>query len=232
MTMSELITVIISTIGGSAILIGAVAWVVKSVINHALSRDIEKFKLILQNESQQELMRLQSSLQLHEFEHQIRFSQLHERLGIATIEVYDRLKRLYAEVKEALSILSMDSRSSEQIRTDLQKASDAFIEYYPRHKILFPKAIANRIDEFHFLLRKAVVKYRQSERAGQAHPDDSRWEELQAEVDNIIDEKLPALFEVLEQYFREILGSISYDSIANGEQIASADPAKAAGPQS
>ncbi|GAI42938.1 unnamed protein product, partial [marine sediment metagenome] len=109
MTMSELITVIISTIGGSAILIGAVAWVVKSVINHALSRDIEKFKLILQNESQQELMRLQSSLQLHEFEHQIRFSQLHERLGIATIEVYDRLKRLYAEVKEALSILSMDS---------------------------------------------------------------------------------------------------------------------------
>ncbi|GAI39510.1 unnamed protein product, partial [marine sediment metagenome] len=48
----------------------------------------------------------------------------------------------------------------------------------------------------------------------------------------IIDEKLPALFEVLEQYFREILGSISYDSIANVEQIASADPAKAADPQS
>jgi len=215
--MQEVITVILSAIGGSAVLIGAVAWVVKSMITQALSRDIEKFKQNLHHESQQELMRIQSSLQLHEFEHQIRFSQLHERLAVSTIEVYDRLKRLYAEVKEALSFLSMDQRSIEEIRADLQKASDAFFEYYPRHKILFPKTIADQIDEFHSLLRKAIIKYRQSERVGQARPEDDRWEELQAEVDNIISEKLPSLFEVLEDYFREILGSKMYEPIAKGE---------------
>lgn len=209
MTVSEIITIVLSAVGGSAVLFGTVAWIVKSIINHVLARDIEKFKLNLQSESQQELLRLQSSLQLHEFEHQVRFSQLHERLAVATIEVYNKLQCLYSEVKGALAFLTRDTRSVEELRNDLQKAASAFSEYYSHHKILFPKELADQIDEFHCLLRKSIIKYRQSERVGQAHPEDSRWEKLQEEVDQIVEEKLPTLFSSLELHFRKILGSVS-----------------------
>lgn len=231
MTILEIIIIILSAVGGSAVLFGAVAWIVKSIINHVLARDIEKFKLNLQNESQQELLRLQSSLQLHEFEYQVRFSQLHERLAVATIEVYNKLQCLYAEVKGALASLTMDTRSVEELRNDLQKAASAFAEYYPRHKILFPKELTDRIDEFHSLLCEAIIKDRQSERSGQAHPEESRWEKLQAEVDQIVDEKLPTLFSSLELHFRKILGSVSPGNATESEQVASADRAEIPRPE-
>lgn len=56
--------IIITSVLGSGILIGAVAWVVRSLMLHLLSKDLESFK---------------GQLQLAAFEHQVRFSQLHER---------------------------------------------------------------------------------------------------------------------------------------------------------
>ena len=60
---------VITAIGGSAVLFGAMAWLARSIITHVLSKDIEKHKINLQAESQKELVRLQSTLQLVEFEH-------------------------------------------------------------------------------------------------------------------------------------------------------------------
>jgi hypothetical protein len=211
MSTSEIIAIIVSTVGGSTAVLVAVAWIVKSIINHALSKNIEEFKLKLQNQSQQEILRLQSSLQLHEFEHQVRFSQLHERLAAATIEVYDRLRCLYSEVRDTVAFITTDSRPPGAKAQALQDAATAFADYYYRHKILFPKELANSIDEFRSLLRDVIRKDRQSDHAGQANPEDSHWEELRKEVDKLVEEKLPSVFDSLESHFRIILGSLSLD---------------------
>ncbi len=211
MSTSQIITIIVGTLGGSGVVLVAVAWIVKSIITHALSKNIEEFKLNLQNQSQQEILRLQSSLQLHEFEHHVRFSQLHERLAQATIEVYDRLRCLYSEVRGAVAFITTDSRPPEEKMQALQKAATAFADYYCRHKILFPKELADSIDEFHSLLRNVLRKDRLSGHVGQTNPEDSRWEELRAEVDQLVKEKLPSVFASLELYFRRILGSLSLD---------------------
>ena len=44
MTTSDIITLIISSIGGSAVLFGAVAWLVRALIKNFIDRDLEKFK--------------------------------------------------------------------------------------------------------------------------------------------------------------------------------------------
>ena len=54
--------IIISSIGGSAVLFGALAWLVKSIITYYLSKDIDKFKANLQLEAQKELAQIQSTL--------------------------------------------------------------------------------------------------------------------------------------------------------------------------
>jgi len=222
MSTSEIITIIVSTLGGSGVVLVAVAWIVKSIINHALSKNIEEFKLNLQNQSQQEILRLQSSLQLHEFEHQVRFSQLHERLAQATIEVYDKLRCLYSEVRDTVAFITTDSRPPGEKTQALQKAETAFADYYYRHKILFPKELTDSIDAFHSLLRNVIRKDQQSARAGQANPENSRWEELRAEVDKLVDEKLPSVFDSLELHFRGILGSLSLDRDLKDEPCPSA----------
>ena len=86
---------VIAAIGGSAVLFGAMAWLARSIITHVLSKDIEKHKINRQAESQKELVRLKSSLQLVEFEHQVRFSHLHERKVTIIADMYSRLVGLH-----------------------------------------------------------------------------------------------------------------------------------------
>ena len=48
MKTSEIITLIISSIGGSAALFAVVAWLARSLIKHFLEKDLESFKLNLE----------------------------------------------------------------------------------------------------------------------------------------------------------------------------------------
>lgn len=207
MNISEIVMVIISSIGGSAVLFASVAWLVRSIINHTLSKDIEKFKINLKSESEQELLRMHSSLQLAEFEHQIRFSQLHERLAEAAIDVYGKLRQVYREVDDRVSVLSTDRRSNEEIEDAIRIAAKELSDcYYPR-RILFPKEIADRIEEFIKILRRVLIKHNQLERA--SNSNNLKWDKIMDEIDTMVEDKLPKLFESLETHFRKILGVIS-----------------------
>ena len=209
MNISEIITVIISAIGGSAILFTAVAWLVKSLINQAFSKDIEKFKINLSNQSEQELLRIHSSLQLSEFEHQIRFTQLHERLAEAAIEVYGRLRKVYTEVEERVSVISREPKSDEESENAIKIAASNLSDYYYPRGILFPKEIAEQIEEFIKMLRRVLTRHDQLLRAAPLNPDNPKWDKVLDELDALLDDKLPKLFESLESHFRKILGVIS-----------------------
>jgi hypothetical protein len=166
MSVSDVITTIIGAMAGWTVVLAAVAWTVKSIVNHALSKNIEAFKLNLQSQSQQEILRLQSSLQLHATEYQVRFSQLHERLAQATIEVYDKLQCLYSEVRVCVAFITTDCRPPGEKMQALQKAATEFADYYCRHKILFPQGLTDSIDEFQRLLRQVIRKNRESTGTG------------------------------------------------------------------
>ena len=76
MKTSEIIALIISSILGSATLFAVVAWLTRSLIKHFFERDLVRFKLNLEKIS---------------FEHQIRFSKLHEIRAQIIADLYGRL---------------------------------------------------------------------------------------------------------------------------------------------
>jgi len=147
---------IITAIGGSAVLFAAMAWLTRSVIIHFLSRDLEKFKLKLQEESQLELIRLQSSLQLVEFEHQIRFSKLHERRAEIIADLYSKAVELHRRASTFVRLYqSLDEDKNKENTKDLWKAADEFRNYFDKHRIYFNKDTCTTIDSFNEALSQA-----------------------------------------------------------------------------
>jgi 7-cyano-7-deazaguanine synthase in queuosine biosynthesis len=199
---------IITAIGGSAVLFGAMAWLVRSVINHFLSKDLEKFKLNLQRESQQELMRLQSSLQLVELEHQIRFSKLHERRAEIIAELYTRAVGLYRAASAFVKLYqSLDEAKNKENIKSLWNAADKFRNYFDEHRIYFNENTCTTIDSFNEALSKAcsnLIVFIQDAPALNLTTAQI-WDEWNKTM-TLMEGDVPKIRKSLEESFREILG--------------------------
>ena len=206
---------IITAIGGSAVLFAAMAWLTRSVIIHFLSRDLEKFKLKLQEESQLELIRLQSSLQLVEFEHQIRFSKLHERRAEIIADLYSKAVELHRRASTFVRLYqSLDEDKNKENTKDLWKAADEFRNYFDKHRIYFNKDTCTTIDSFNEALSQAssnLIFFIQN-----APPlnltTDQIWDEWNKSM-TLIEDNVPKMKESLEKSFREILGVLKPEGI-------------------
>lgn len=204
---------IISTIGVSGIIIGAIAWLMKSVITQLLSKDIELFKANLQRDSQQEIMRLQSSLQLVQFEHQVRFSKLHERQAEIIAEIYSKLIDLHKNISNFIkSYLSIDDNEKNEQINIIWAAVDKFFDYYDRHRIYLKNNTCSEIDELTSTLSKAcsgLVTYGKYARFIKAEADKIYDELNKAKV--IMDDDVVKIKQSLEDSFRDILGVLEID---------------------
>lgn len=75
-----ILEIIIASVSGSAVLMGAVAWLIRSLVVHVLSEDLESFKTKLQSAA---------------LEHQVRFTRLHENRASIIAELYSKLVALH-----------------------------------------------------------------------------------------------------------------------------------------
>lgn len=81
----------LATVGGSVVLLGAVAWLIKAVISQALVLQTEMFKMRLKAEADIEIEKLKNALQITAVEHQVRFVNLHEKRAEFIAELYNDL---------------------------------------------------------------------------------------------------------------------------------------------
>lgn len=199
---------IITAIGGSAVLFGAVAWLARSIVTHVLSKDIEKFKVNLQAESQKELVRLQSSLQLTEFEHQVRFSQLHERKVNILSEMYSRLVVLHRAASTFVRFYpSVKPEKQKEYLGQLWNAADAHGEYFDKHRIFFKNELCEKIDGLNGALSKAsslLATFVSG--ANVIKVSDGQVLEEWNKAMSILENEVPIIKQLLEQSFREELG--------------------------
>ena len=104
---------VVKFLGGTAIAIAAIGWLVRSLIGHFLSKDVESFKQRLQSESTVELERLRHSLRLIASEREKQVHLLHERRAEVIAELYARLKEF---VGAAGSFASLVEWKGETVR--------------------------------------------------------------------------------------------------------------------
>jgi hypothetical protein len=198
---------IISFLGGSAILLAAVAWLMKSLVTQWLAKDIENHKSKLQFESQTELTKFKAEIEKTAFEHQIIFSRLHDKRAEVIAELYAKIAMLYRTmtvfVRMALAVEEADRKNKLK---DLWKAVDDFRGIYERNKIFFHANVCEKIEELDSAMSapvsKLVMHLEMYEQNNDISPAVQAWEEGKQKIEEIVN----VIKKELEDEFREILG--------------------------
>jgi hypothetical protein len=131
-------TSVVSVFGGSVAFFGAAAWLIRSLIQHFLSKDLEKFRLELTIQHDIALERAKSDLQRLFREHEIRFSHLHEKRAEIIAELY----QLTVETNDAAeACIQAFKEKPDKRRFDLAKQAidkgDESAEFVIRKQNLF-----------------------------------------------------------------------------------------------
>jgi hypothetical protein len=145
----DVITTVGVITGGGSVLLGAAAWLIKTVLNHKLTRDADAFRTQLKSDADMEIERLKNSLQMVAVEHQVRFSKLHETRAEVIAELYKRLVdahrhgELFFTTREGNPTPSQEEEF-EKIRQEVYDLS-LFIE---QHRIYLPDSVCRLLDQF------------------------------------------------------------------------------------
>ena len=158
--------------GGFAVLASALAWLIKNIITHALSKDLETFKAQLDqkledHKSQLETQRksFEHNLEVLAQEHAAQFTQLHEKRVGLLAEMYYLLENTCLAM-DCLKV-GCEEPSGALVEGSTQDAvtkNHKLLEYFQRNKLYFSKALAQQIQTVVFALQNfpfdlAIVSY-------------------------------------------------------------------------
>jgi hypothetical protein len=203
MGISEFVTAIL----GSGVLLAAFCWLAREIIKQLLSRDIEKFKANLQMESQREIAHLKSSLELVAFEHQTRFSVLHEKRAEIIANLYGKIVDLYKAANFVRLFQSMNDSEKEKKCKLLLDTFDSSRDFFGKHRIYFDKDCCAKIVSFMDKLSIAfgtLASFVEGREAIKLD-DDQEYEEWDKAM-RIMEQEIPVVKNALEESFRELLG--------------------------
>lgn len=198
---------IISFLGGSAILLGAVAWLMKTLTSQFLAKDLENYKSQIQFQNQRELTKFKSEIEKTAFEHQIIFSRLHDRRAEILAELYGSIVKLYdlASLFVRYAIFEEKDNRKDRLK-ELWDAVDKFRNIYEPNIIFFPETVGKKIKNLDEALSAPVSKlvhhleiYEQNDDIAPAR---QAWEDAEEQIERIVSE----IKKEIEMEFRNILG--------------------------
>jgi hypothetical protein len=194
--------------GGGTVLVGASAWLIKTVITQKLATDAEAFKIRIQADANTEIERLRSSLQIVATEHQVRFTKLHENRAEIIADLYKKLVDLHRSGESfVITRENNPDPAKEKEFSELREMMSEFQRFYEQHQIYLPSHVCT---SFKNLLNEITGKVWAAEIFGRIeHPSEHI---LQTSADaftkayEAFDEKIPAARQALEGEFRKMLG--------------------------
>ena len=197
-----------AALGGNAVLLLAVECLVKSLISHYLTRDVDKYRAELQAASDTAIERLRHDLGMTATEREIRFRILHEKVADVVATTYERLWHAYQALGSYTAVLEFEGEPNKEEK--LKTFSDALNEFrryfFPR-QIFFPRPITDKIKELNRLLHEGASDYTAGlQFAEWKYPGDAVVERFQ-EAAKKAGAEVPALLDQLYDEFQELIGA-------------------------
>ena len=205
---------IITSVTVSAVFAGLLIWLTKSWISERLKNAIkseydqklETHKAQLKAQSDIEIEKLRSQLNITATEHEVRFARLHERRAEVIAETYSLLKDLYLLLADYVKIFEPAGDKSKEERRSLAKAAhQAFRAYYTSRLVFFPKAAANKLEAIDFQLVQTFNEFVFGVEMAKETSTIKKWTEIFERVGSEIKTALSEL----EDEFRRLLGDES-----------------------
>ena len=181
---------ILTFVGGGGILLAIVAWVVRSIINHYLTKDVEKYRDALKAES-------------------FRFSRLHEKRGEVIAQLYANLDEL---VKAVYSFVHLAEWAGEPSKDEKRKiageALKKFQDHFDKNRIYFSETLCYKIDNFVREFTQPAAKYAIYLKMSEDTDGSVRKEKDEAwfSAYNKMEKDVPETKKAIENEFRSLLG--------------------------
>jgi len=201
-----------TALGASTVLLGAVAWLIRSLLKQLLSKDIEIHKTQLKTESDRNLETFRATLQQRATEHQILFSRLHDKRANIVAELYSKMVEAISATESFVSPAEWvgEPDKKEKYKKAMHHIVDFFC-YFDRRRIFLEKPLCQKIDEMVNAVRNPAIEFS----CYLDHPDfepslakEKRdvwmkaWHDVKRDI-------VPAARQSLEDEFRELLGVAS-----------------------
>lgn len=212
MTVQE----IIKFLGGTALVLAAVAWLVRSLVAHVLSRDIELFKERLQAQSAVQLERLRHELRLVAAEHEKRIHLLQERRAHTIAELHSKIMDFLAAAESFASLMEYSGEPSKREKARLldEKAGE-FHKYFLRNRIYFSEDVCEKVETLFREVHDSSVGLSIWLAKGEKGAGDysTQINEAWGEAWRAMKDKVPPLVKAIEAEFRELLGVVPGDRV-------------------
>jgi predicted NBD/HSP70 family sugar kinase len=189
---------ILTQLGSTAIIVAALAFVTKKVVEHWLAQRLQSHKQTLDAAAHEAIERLRSELGVAEAQR----SRLLERQAVIVSGVFARLERLH----EALDALAAPVRHSEAgavpLRDSAVQAFNSFTKYYHERGIWLDEEICDQLNQLMILLGGLLTKLNYNLQSDGSIADRRRW----IESYDKLKEEVPKARTALDKQFRQILG--------------------------
>ncbi len=156
---------ILALVLAPTLIVGAAAYILRTLFQQGLQRDIEKFKARLQNEHNTAQATLQTQLQAQLFEHQARFSTFHAKQSEVLGKTYELLFDPYEHIREYVHPLDVNGPPSQEKLEQIVAEFNELTGFYHKNRIYLLENICTKMDS---LLRemKSATSERTSEAVG------------------------------------------------------------------
>lgn len=198
-------------IGGTAVAIGIVGWLVRSLIKHFLDKDVELFRQSLQSQAAVELEKLKHELRLAAVSYEKQVTLLQEKRASVIAELYSKLIDF---LDAAESFVSLAEFSGEPSKTDKAKVlgekAGEFMGYFARNRIYFNEELCEMVTALFKTVSGPAITFRvwlrvveeKDSTGGEYHKAwMAAWETMKNQV--------PPLRQALQDEFRALLGVTS-----------------------
>ena len=155
-----IISLLASVVGGSAVLVASARWMAGKLIENGLNKSIEAYKSSLRSESDAEIERLKSSLQMSVKEQEIEASWLHQKRAAAIEGLHSALVDLQKSVRIVLDMFSPRDPGDIRIYSaDAVKKVRETYDVYLKAKIFMSPATCEKIERVLRGIEEPVVLY-------------------------------------------------------------------------
>jgi hypothetical protein len=201
---------IVKELGKYTILVVALAWLIRSIITHFLSKDVEKYKEQLRAANDLELEKLRSQLAQQALEHEVKFRRLDEKVADHLTTVYQRLFDLYESVVDYVKIFEWGGEpSKEEKHAVVIKANEEFWDYFLHNRPYVPAKLYKQIREVADVLATTARDFAHGQdREKKGRPaksaDEDHWDKAFKETQ----EKATPMFSALVAEIQRRLGVV------------------------
>jgi len=199
---------VVKFIGGTFVVSAILAWLIRSLVTHLLSKDVESYKHTLQSEAATELERLKHQLRLAAAEHEKQTSLLHEKRASVIAELYSKMIDFLGAAESFVSRWEFEGGPLKPEKAKIlgQKAHE-FRRYFIHHRIYFTEDLCSKVEALVEAVNSPALKYRVWLRAVEDGENTSgEYHKAWNEAWEAMKDKVPPLEVAVRREFRTLLG--------------------------